>query len=268
MIDLRTKTGASATISKFGAQVLSWKPLPRKQEQLFLSSQAVFDGATAIRGGVPVLFPYFGRRDGVPSHGFARLSEWTLVSLDNGVSRSTARLSLATSDFTMGIWPHSFGLTITITLEDTKLSIELEVLNTGRDDFSFSGGLHTYLRLMDVTESRILGLSDCDYLEHGHRYRQSARELLIDQAMDRIYFCGGTRALSLLSGERVVNVTAVGFKESVVWNPWQEGASTIGDLGDTDYASMVCIESVMAHQQVTLKSKQSWAGSQTLSVAA
>ena len=55
---LATASGARAVVALHGAQVLSWAP-PGGEERLYLSPKAVFDGHSAVRGGIPVCFPQF-----------------------------------------------------------------------------------------------------------------------------------------------------------------------------------------------------------------
>src|SRR5499427_4845923 len=71
---------AEAEIYLQGAHVARWTPRGQRPV-LFLSSKSLFTPGMAIRGGVPVIFPWFGpRAEGKPgpAHGFARISEWSL----------------------------------------------------------------------------------------------------------------------------------------------------------------------------------------------
>ncbi len=70
-LELHTADGASATISLYGAHLLSWQTADGR-ERLFLSERAVLDGSSAIRGGVPLIFPQFAARGNGQRHGFAR----------------------------------------------------------------------------------------------------------------------------------------------------------------------------------------------------
>jgi glucose-6-phosphate 1-epimerase len=82
-----------------------------------MSSGAVFNGANAIRGGVPVVFPQFGQPNkALPSHGFARTSEWRLQECEDSSSSSDeacAVLTLSDTEDTLKAWPHSFQLRYT-----------------------------------------------------------------------------------------------------------------------------------------------------------
>src|ERR1700691_2930891 len=73
-----TTPAASATIYFQGAHLTHWQPAG-EESVLFLSGKSAFQKGKAIRGGVPVIFPWFGdRHDGQPgpAHGFARTAEW------------------------------------------------------------------------------------------------------------------------------------------------------------------------------------------------
>src|SRR4030095_6527173 len=46
---------------------------------LFTSQFSRFAHHQPIRGGVPIIFPWFGAREGEPPHGSARLADWDLI---------------------------------------------------------------------------------------------------------------------------------------------------------------------------------------------
>ncbi len=49
-----------ALISTYAGQVLSYKPAGESQDLLFVSDAAYFQEGKAIKGGVPVCWPWFG----------------------------------------------------------------------------------------------------------------------------------------------------------------------------------------------------------------
>ena len=104
---LRTKAGAAAVVSLHGAQVLSWTP-PGGADRLYLSPQAVFDGRTAIRGGIPLCFPQFADLGSLPQHGFARTATWSVVTERTGDDFALLTLGLADDEATRAVWPHPF----------------------------------------------------------------------------------------------------------------------------------------------------------------
>ncbi|HUZ07303.1 MAG TPA: D-hexose-6-phosphate mutarotase, partial [Candidatus Paceibacterota bacterium] len=72
-----TKTGM-AEIYPHGAHITAFQK-NGEPPLIFVSRKSYFASGNAIRGGVPICFPWFGSRDGEPSHGLARITEWQLV---------------------------------------------------------------------------------------------------------------------------------------------------------------------------------------------
>lgn len=72
-----------ASVALQGAHLLSWKPAG-EEEVLWLSNNTPFKQGVALRGGVPICWPWFGpsAQQGLPSHGFARNLPWTLEGHD------------------------------------------------------------------------------------------------------------------------------------------------------------------------------------------
>src|SRR5271163_1678649 len=78
-----TSAEAAGEIYLLGASVTSWKPRER-EEVLFVSSQSRWEDGRAIRGGVPICFPWFGAKADdpqAPAHGFVRTKPWQLESI-------------------------------------------------------------------------------------------------------------------------------------------------------------------------------------------
>ncbi|MFT6045654.1 MAG: glucose-6-phosphate 1-epimerase [Arenicella sp.] len=264
-IEMRTDKGASAVISLYGGHLLSWKPLPLGEEQLYLSKTAVLDGSAAIRGGVPVLFPHFGAQKNSPNHGFARLNNWLCVARVRGQNSDTITLELSASVETKRIWPAEFNLRLTVTLLDSSIQLAYQVTNSDDKEFSFSGGLHTYLATADISKTYIAGLEECAYIENGKRDLQRQVLVEISGETDRVYFTGDKRKpLLLISPAQRILIESSGFTQTVVWNPWVEGAKQFNDMQDQDYLNMLCVESVLASQKICLQPGQSWCGWQSL----
>ena len=132
--------GASAVVSKLGAQVLSWVT-PDGRERLFLSDKAVFDGSVAIRGGIPVCWPQFAGLGELPKHGFVRTLPWQVSAQRGGDDYALLTLEVADDATTRALWPHAFHLELTVMLEADRLDLELSVNNTGDSAFAFTGAL-------------------------------------------------------------------------------------------------------------------------------
>ena len=74
---------ATAEIYLHGAQLTSWRPAGA-EEVIFLSQHSQFEPGRAIRGGIPVCFPWFRNKADdpkAPSHGFVRTKAWQLDSV-------------------------------------------------------------------------------------------------------------------------------------------------------------------------------------------
>lgn len=264
-LQLRTASGASALVSEHGAQVLSWAPR-HGHDYLYLSPQADFGGAAAIRGGVPVCFPQFAGRGALPAHGFARTRRWDVVEQRSGDDFALATFSLAADEATRALWPGEFLAELTVLIEDRRLEIELEVRNGGRQAFEFCAALHTYLAVGEVEHSRLEGLHGHlfeDALHGGQLVRDSADVLRIDGEVDRLYR-DVRRPLLLRTAEHSVGIHADGFPDFVVWNPWEARSRALADLPDEGFRRMLCVEAAAVHRPVALGAGDRWAGRQSL----
>lgn len=263
---LATGNGAAAVVSLFGGQVLSWTP-PGGGERLYLSPQAVFDGRTPIRGGIPVCFPQFADLGPLPQHGFARTANWSVLSERSGEGYALATLGLRDDDTTRALWPHVFTAELSILVEDARLDLEFEVTSTGDEGFDFTAALHTYLAVREVEETRIEGLYGYSYRDKTDANRigrDSGDVLLIEAETDRVYH-GVERPLLLREYDRSLGINnADGFGDVVVWNPWVERSAAISDLPDDAFRCMLCVEAAAAREPVHLAAGESWWGRQTL----
>ncbi len=257
--------GSSAIISKLGAQVLSWVT-PDGREHLFLSEQAVFDGSVAIRGGIPVCFPQFSNLGNLPKHGFVRTRPWAVSSERCGDDFALITLEIADDEATHALWPHSFLAEITLMLEADRIDVEFCVTNTGGVPFSFTGALHSYLRMVQVEDAALEGLS-------GHAYRDaangdqmvfdSAAELLVEGVVDRVYH-DVNKPQILRAANLSLAIQAQGFPDVVVWNPWVELCAGMNDMPADGWRHMLCVEAAIAQHPVRLPAGEEWYGRQTL----
>ena len=257
--------GSEATVSLFGAQVLSWRT-PDGRERLYLSEQARFDGASAIRGGVPVCFPQFGTRGSLPRHGLVRTRAWSVASERSGDDYALLTLACNDDADSRALWPHAFGLELTVMLEADRLDLVLCVTNPGERSFDFTAALHTYLRVVQVEDVAVEGL-------YGHHYRDaladdvvqrdSGTELCLEGATDRIYR-QIRRPQLLRAGNLSLGLQQQGFPDTVLWNPWATGCAATPDLPADDWRHFLCIEAAAADTVQTLAAGEEWYGRQTL----
>jgi len=243
---------AHATISTYSGQVLSYRPKSQKDDLLFVSDKAYYEDGKAIKGGIPVCWPWFGADPddlGRPAHGFVRNRQWGVTGSESLADGSTkVVLGLVDSDETRKIWPHPFKLSIEITVGDS-LKLALVTHNTGDEGVTVSQALHTYFYVGDISKVQVLGLEGTQYLDKvdGFVQKSESGPVTIAGEVDRIY-TGITGALVIddASLGRRIRITSRGCSTAVVWNPWIELAASMGDLDDGDYRKMLCVETANA----------------------
>jgi len=243
---------AEAHIYLHGAHVSHFQPRGA-QPVLFMSRKSLFAPDKPIRGGVPLVFPWFGPRAGqpdAPAHGFARLAEWQVESLAiDGDEVVTVVLALAATRQTRALWPHDFALRYRVAVGRT-LTMTLEVENTGAEPFSFENALHTYFLVGDVRETATTGLEDAEFLDKTdgfQRKKQGRDPIRITQETDRIF--ENTRKTCVLDDvkmRRRLTVAKSGSQTTVVWNPWTAKAAAMTDFGHDEWPQMLCIETANA----------------------
>ena len=242
---------AQGEIYLHGATVTGWTPAGGSPV-LWLGSASRFARDTAIRGGVPICFPWFGARAGhpeAPSHGFARLSEWSLVAAEDDGQDVTLRLRLTDDDRTRAsAWPHRFEAVYTVVF-GSRLSLALRVTNLSDEAVVFEEALHTYFEVRDIRAVEVSGLEGAAFRDRPAgltRGRPAAGEpgpVRFRSETDRTYL--GTTARTAVhdaQAGRSVVVSKEGSAATVVWNPWIDKALALADFGDDDWKTMVCVE--------------------------
>ncbi|GAA2723177.1 D-hexose-6-phosphate mutarotase [Cellulomonas aerilata] len=256
-----------------GAHVTRWHPTDA-EDVLFLSARSRFADGTAIRGGVPICFPWFGPHPTdatAPSHGFARVLPWRLLGAREAGDDVVVELGLEDSPQTRaGAWPHPFRATYRVTVGAT-LRLELEVTGTGTGPVTFEEALHTYLAIGDIRTAVVGGLERTAYRDKvaGGEVVQGASEpVRVTGETDRVYL--GTRETAVVedpAGGRSVVVGKDGSATTVLWNPWAEKAAALADLGDDEWTRMVCVETAnTGDDAVTLEPGGSHTMTATLAV--
>lgn len=230
---------------------------------LWLSDSARFETGRAIRGGIPICWPWFGVpdrnppavRDLIPtstSHGFARNEVWELEEVVETADSVEISLSLlANADFRERWRGHASAL-ITFRLTQNACQIALTTTNLGRSTLAFSQALHSYLptTLSDTTITGLDGASYTDTLADWSQFRQQG-DVTFAGEVDRIYQTGG-EAITVQSGDQSLRLTSCGSDSTVIWNPGPEKARQLSDFAAQDWKSMVCVETANALQDFRL----------------
>jgi glucose-6-phosphate 1-epimerase len=243
---------AHATISTYSGQVLSYRPKTQKDDLLFVSDKAYYESGKAIKGGIPVCWPWFGADPddlGRPAHGFVRNRQWEVSASESLADGSTkVILELADSEETRKIWPHPFKLNIEITVGDS-LSVALVTYNNGDENVTISQALHTYFYVGDIGKVSVLGLDGVEYLDKVDDFAEKTQSgpVTINGEVDRIYKgVSGELVIEDESLGRKIRIASTGCSTAVIWNPWSEIAASMGDLNDDDYRKMICVETANA----------------------
>jgi glucose-6-phosphate 1-epimerase len=247
---------AHATVSTYSGQVLSYRPKDQQDDLLFVSDKAYYEDGKAIKGGIPVCWPWFGadpENKGRPAHGFVRNRQWQVTGSESHADGSTKIIMRMTdNEATRALWPHPFRLEIEITVGDS-LKVELVTHNTGNDSITISQALHTYFRVGDIGKVSVLGLDGIQYLDKTNDSAcvSQSGPVTISSEVDRIYTdVTGDLIIDDSSLGRKIVITSSGCSTAVVWNPWVEIATAMADLDDDDYLRMLCVETANAGPEV------------------
>jgi len=280
-VKLTLPTGESVDILLYGATVTSWKvPVGKSpsgefitEEKLFLSDKAHLDGSKAVRGGIPLVFPIFGKSDDHPKlaqHGFARISRWEFLG---NQSESDSSIQV---DFGLGpenipadvraVWGYDFGLIYSVTLSTNTLETKIVIQNKGTETFDFQVLFHTYFRVPDVEALSISGLEGLTYRDKvtSSVAEENSSELKITSETDRVYL-DASKVVSVSSDiKRLFDVKLESLQDVVVWNPWT-GSSNIADFGpEGAWKNMICVEAGSVGRFHKIEGGAIWEGGQVI----
>lgn len=241
---------AEAKIALQGAHLFHYKAIG-KPALLWLSKLAYFEEGKAIRGGVPICFPWFGKHKenaSLPQHGFARTQMWQVVFEEEIDADNThIRLQLKPNANTLEHWPYLFEAHLDMNI-GAELSIALHVTNKDTKPFEISTALHTYFAVPDIHTVSIKGLDHCFYFDalKSDTLMQYG-DVRIQEEVDRVY-SNPSETISLLQNDHSVQLKQEGSNSLVVWNPWIEKSKQMTDMPDDGYKSMVCLETSNARE--------------------
>ncbi len=235
---------AVAKIALQGAHIFEYQ-VKGSDPLLWLSKSSNFKKSKAIRGGIPICWPWFGEHKTdktLPNHGFARITTWDYIStqeLNDEVSVVT--LILKSSKDSLTLFPYLFELTLEIVISN-KLKVSLKTKNVDTKPFRISQALHSYLLIDDIENVSVDGLDNKEYynkVDNSYNNTQTDK-LSFTQETDRIYQ-NITTPLTLTQKNREITIFSEGSESVVIWNPWRELAHKMSDL--SSYSDFLCIES-------------------------
>jgi glucose-6-phosphate 1-epimerase len=245
-IEIETQS-AVGEIYLHGAQVTGWRPSGAEQV-LFVSAKSHWEDGKAIRGGIPVCFPWFRAKADdakAPTHGFVRTKEWRIESITAETGeRVSVRLAIESDASTRRWWPFEFRAEYRVTM-GSALRLELAVRNMGQRDIRFEEALHSYFHVGDVERAVTHGLDGVAYLDNrdGNRRKEQRGDLRLASQTDNAYLeaAGEILIVDPVLG-RTLRTRKQNSRSTIVWNPWHEGAAPLTDLGNDEWRRMLCAE--------------------------
>jgi glucose-6-phosphate 1-epimerase len=249
-----TTPHAKATVYLQGAHLTHWQPSGKgaaAEPVIFLSRKSDLTPGKAIRGGVPIIFPWFGpRHDGKtgPSHGFARIQDWDLAFAALSGNEIHLTFTQGPTELSRSLGYDNFKLAYQLTI-GSSLTMQLTVANHGAAPLVFEEALHTYYAVGDVREVTVTGLEDTTYLDKTDNFQVKVQHgaVTITGPTDRVYL--NTATASLLhdaAGKRRITVDKTNSDTTVVWNPWESGAQKLSDMDPTEWHEFIAVETVNA----------------------
>ena len=254
-----TLTNSHGTVEVYlhGAHVTAFRLNTHPDPIIWISREAVFADGKAIRGGVPICWPWFGPHptdDTKPSHGFARNRPWSVSKTNAENDQVDIVFVLSSDDSTLKLWPHEFELCLTVSLTD-QLALHLEFANQSGQPATVGGALHSYFNVSEIEKTTVEFEEATEYIDKlDNLARESQTEpIVFDQEVDRVYFPSADETKICDTGfERTIVVTSEGSRSVVIWNPWIEKSQRLGDFPDDGYQTMVCVETANAADDVRI----------------
>lgn len=246
---------AEGLVSLFGAHVLHYQA-KNHEPLLWVSHTTAQDGVKPFRGGIPLCWPWFGPASeeigsGKPSHGFARITEWQLDSIDDQAACTQLHLSLHSSEQTKAYWSYDFDLELTVTIGQT-LELALTTHNTDQKPLTYRSALHSYFYTKDTKDVCIRGLGS-HYLDKvAKQEKEQIGDFQLTQWVDSIYTQPEAR-VQFTTGFDTVQLNNAGDNSVVVWNPWADNAAKTDDFDSDRWQNMVCVETALTGEGTTVK---------------
>ena len=247
---------ALVTVSLFGGQILSFTPKYDQRERLWLSDNAIFDAKKAIRGGIPVCWPWFGDHQDVrdnkpdanfPAHGYVRTQKWKILKCHDSAKGTEVVLQPNSSQGDGFIGKAQLSLIITV---GVRLSMKLVTENLSDTAFNFTCALHSYFAIADIHTCQLRGFSG-DYKDKTRDWKILATPspYTFSEETDRVHLTTPQK-VSIVEDIGNTDIMSAGHDSMVVWNPWADKSATMVDVQDGGYQTMLCVETAITQGQI------------------
>lgn len=244
-----------AQIALQGGQILKFFSKAQQKDLLWCSAQNSYDQQKALRGGIPLCFPWFGTHAtdaSKPSHGFARQSIWQLIEVNQTQRGHCIHLALEANQRTLQHWNYQFKLELEIYCQDT-LTLNLTVHNQDERSFTFAFAWHSYFAVQAIEKTMIYGLEDKFYIDKlatDETALQQKGTITFAAELDRVYQ-DTVGPYVIDDGDKRIQIDSPDCQSVIVWNPWQAKAQRLGDIAENAWQNFVCVENgqVAQHHQ-------------------
>ena len=246
-----------AKISLYGGQVLSWQP-PNERDVFWLSKNAAFEQGKAIRGGIPLCWPWFGvhpndieNKSG--NHGFARCQLWQIDNID--ISERGVDITLSWQGENINeLWPFACKLTQTLSFGKTFNQV-LTMCNLSENDAYYTGALHSYLSVSAPKNTSIVELAQAPFDDKltGKAYPPNLLASVLangSDPVDRVYHSNKQMTVVDNDWQRTIKLTSTNTKQWVFWNPGAELANNMADIHASGELEFVCLEAANTQAQL------------------
>ena len=243
-----TNSSASAKIALQGAHLFHYQS-SGELPLLYVSGSSHFKTGKAIRGGIPVCWPWFGKHKTdpqLPQHGFARNSMWRCVETKEE-NKTTTELCFELEDTPANreLWPFKAKLQLQLTVAE-QLSLQLITTNCDSKAFSITAALHSYFQVSDIADVTVSSLSGVTFIDTlSMKEECETEDLSINSETDRVYQ-GDFQDITIRDRDRTITIQSSGSKSAVLWNPWIEKSRRMADMDNDGYRKMLCLETANA----------------------
>ncbi|VEJ10108.1 D-hexose-6-phosphate mutarotase [Actinobacillus delphinicola] len=233
MVEIHHPIG-DALISLQGAQLLQWQPQGKDKSLLWLSDIEPFQLGKAIRGGIPICYPWFNNA-GTPAHGYARISLWELVSHH--------------------VTPQSVYLVFGLFDKNGMIEARLEMQFDQHCHLMFKHyledpaqvALHSYFQVSNIKNVGVEGLPESCFNFVTQRDEIVPPIRHINGHTDCCYRIPRESEVSILDGTDKISIMQCNASDTVVWNPWEKATSA---MSADAYQHMLCVETARIHDKL------------------
>lgn len=236
IVSIRTAV-CDAEIALQGAQVLSWRP-KGQADLLWCAALPAAHTGKAIRGGIPVCWPWFGphaSNSKLPQHGLVRTIDWRLIATETRaddvhvIFETTAETSELRLAITVG----------------ARLSLELSTRNIGAYPLAITEALHTYFRVGDACLVGIHGLDGCRYRDNTDGGRDKIFTGVMSMTRETITLFDVAPDAAEIEDRvlgRRITILRRGGRSTIAWHPGANVAA-LNDVASGAEKNFVCVES-------------------------